>query len=163
MLIKQLKLSNYIKCNFKAGDKLPSNTDLAKIHSVSVKTIHDAIKILAKEGVLHARRGKYGTIVVGNKNNEMIASYFYEKIEQKIKSYISENSNIGDKLPAMREFAQLFQTSEKTVKKALDNLAEEGYVTFSRGRYGGTFVTDIPQASKDAYKWLALSSDYTQN
>ena len=43
---------------------------------------------------------------------------------------------------------------------AIDNLAEDGYVTSSRGRYGGTFVTDIPQNSTEAYKWLAISSDY---
>ena len=53
-----------------------------------------------------------------------------------------------------------YQISEKTIKKALDNLAEDGYLTFTRGRYGGTFVMDIPQTSEEAYKWLAISNDY---
>ena len=52
----------------------------------------------------------------------------------------------------------MLETSEKTVKKALDNLAGEGYVTFMRGRYGGTFVTDIPV--NEGYTWIAISSDY---
>ena len=56
-----------------------------------------------------------------------------------------------------------YETSEKTIKKALDNLAEEGYIAFSRGRYGGTFVLDIPQSSGEAYKWLAISTDYMTN
>ena len=50
--------------------------------------------------------------------------------------------------------------SSKTIKKALDNLAEEGFLTFSRGRNGGTFVTDIPQEGAEAYQWLALTNDY---
>ena len=54
----------------------------------------------------------------------------------------------------------MYKTSEKTVKKALDNLAEDGYLMFMRGRYGGTFVMDIPQAKGEAYKWLAINSDY---
>lgn len=53
--------------------------------------------------------------------------------------------------------------AQKTIKKALDNLAEDGYLTFTRGRYGGTFVTDIPQSVNEAYKWLAISSDYVSN
>ena len=62
--------------------------------------------------------------------------------------------------PAITEFAQMYQVSAKTIKKALDNLADEGYITFVRGRYGGTFVMDIPQVN-EAYKWLALNPAYT--
>ena len=57
----------------------------------------------------------------------------------------------------------MFQISGKTVKKALDNLAGDGYIMFTRGRYGGTFVMDIPQTSGEAYKWLAINSDYVSN
>ena len=57
----------------------------------------------------------------------------------------------------------MYEVSAKTVKKALDNLAEEGYITYTRGRYGGTFVTDIPPAVNEAYKWLAITPDYLQN
>ena len=51
----------------------------------------------------------------------------------------------------------------KTIKKALNNLADDGYLTFVRGRYGGTFVTDIPEDSTEAYKWLAINTDYISN
>ena len=60
-------------------------------------------------------------------------------------------------------YKTLIQGFEKTVKKALDELCEESYITFARGRYGGTFVTDIPQNVKEAYKWLAISTDYMSN
>ena len=86
--------------------------------------------------------------------------YFYEEIELKIKHYITQNSEVGSKLPSIVEFSEMFNVSTKTIKKALDNLAYDGYVTFTRGRYGGTFVIDIPQSVNESYKWLAITSDY---
>lgn len=155
------KIEDYINTNIKPGEKIPSNSNLARKFNVSVKTIHDAIKYLSKKGVLYTRRGKYGTIV--NNENTKQELYHYEKFEQKIKHFISSDCQIGDKLPSIKHMAKEYGTSEKTIKKALDNLAEDGYLTFTRGRYGGTFVTDIPQASNEAYKWLALNSEYLSN
>lgn len=148
-------IKNYVQ-NLKAGEKLPPNTEFAKRFNVSVKTVHDAIKLLTKEGLLYTRRGRYGT-TVSVENQEL---YNYEKIEQKIRQYIAENCKVGDKLPSIKELASSYVTSEKTIKNALDNLVEDGYLTFSRGRCGGTFVMDIPQAANEAYKWLAINSEY---
>lgn len=152
-------IESYIKGKLKDGGKLPSNTELAKALNVSVKTIHDAIKHLSKKGILYSRRGRYGTIVLTNENNKE-EPYFYEKVEHKIRHYISAECKVGDKLPSILEFSKKFNVSPKTIKKALDNLSEDGFLTFARGRYGGTFVTDIPQSSKEAYTWLALNSEY---
>ena len=157
------KIRVYVEKNLKSGDKLPSNEELVKMLKVSAKTIHDSIKLLSKEGLLYTRRGKYGTIVLGSDNEEVAEVYEYEKFEQKIKNYMMSDFQVGDKLPPIRELAKVYQTSEKTIKKALDNLAEEGYLTFSRGRYGGTFILDLPQESGEAYKWLAISTDYMSN
>ena len=66
-------------------------------------------------------------------------------------------------LSQVQDLAKEYNTSEKTIKKALNNLAEDGYLTFSRGRYGGTFILDLPQESGEAYKWLAISTDYMSN
>jgi DNA-binding GntR family transcriptional regulator len=154
------KLLLYINENLSSGDKLPSNSRLTVMFDVSVKTIHDAIKLLTKEGYVLSRRGNYGTIVLSKNNTEASEMYYYEKIEQKIKHFIEQNSAIGDKLPTIKEFSKQFGTSEKTIKKAIDNLVDEGYVMCTRGRYGGTFVTDIPQSGTDAYKWLAIDSNY---
>lgn len=153
-------LKTYITNNFQEGEKLPANFELAKKFNVSVKTIHDSIKQLSKEGLLYTRRGQYGTVVSNNNKNEF---YHYERIELKIKHYISENCKIGEKLPSIIEFSKMYKISGKTIKKALDNLAEEGYIMLTRGRYGGTFVTDIPQGTNEAYKWLALSPEYIPN
>lgn len=154
-------IRDYVRENLKAGDKLPTNIELTKVFNVSIKTIHDSIKLLTKEGLLYTRRGQYGTIVLGD--SDLNKEYFYEKYENKIRAYIAENFQVGDKLPSIKELAKIYDTSEKTIRKALDNLAEEGYLSFYRGRYGGTFVMDIPQATAEAYKWLAISEDYMSN
>ena len=154
-------LREYVKKDFHVGEKLPTNTELAEKFNVSIKTIHDAVKILSKEGLLFSRRGQYGTVVVNPQ--EKLKLYHYEEIELKIRHFISQKCEVGTKLPSIGDFADFFNVSPKTIKKALDNLAEDGYLTFSRGRYGGTFVTDIPQAVNEAYKWLAISSDYVSN
>lgn len=156
-------LQNYIECNFSHGDKLPSNIELTKKFKVSTKTIHDAIKILTKKGLLHTRRGQYGTTILKNYDSKIENLYAYEKIEQKLIHFLIEKCQPGDKLPPIKELASIYKISEKTIKKALDDLSEDGYIAFARGRYGGTFVLDIPQSSNEAYKWLALSTDYFNN
>lgn len=149
----------YITQNYQAGEKLPANMELAHKFNVSIKTIHDAVKLLSKEGILYTRRGQYGTVVVNNIDKNI--QYYYEKVEFKLRNYIMENCDIGSRLPSIADLATQYQVSAKTVKKALDNLADEGYITFARGRYGGTFVTDIPQGN-EGYKWLAISREYAQ-
>ena len=148
-----------ISKEFSAGNKLPSNPELSQKMGVSIKTIHDALKLLSKEGLILAKRGKYGTIVAGEKQEP----YFYEKIEKKIKSFITKECEVGTKLPSIKSFADMFQVSSKTIKKALDMIEQDGYITFTRGRYGGTFVIDIPQPVNEAYTWLALNQDYANN
>ncbi len=57
-------LENYISKKLKVGDKLPAHEVLSKELKVSIKTIHDALKVLIKNGILLARRGRYGTTVI---------------------------------------------------------------------------------------------------
>lgn len=159
-----VNLKKYLEDNFEVGDKIPTNISLAKRFSVSSKTMHDAIKLLVKEGFLHSRRGQYGTIILDNNSLKTeISQYNYEKIEQQIKHLIATSYQPNDKLPPIKELAQNYLTSEKTIKKALNNLAEDGYIAFARGRYGGTFVLDIPTDSTEAYKWLAITPEYIEN
>lgn len=154
-------INQYIKKNLKSGNKLPSNNTLADMFNVSVKTIHDAIKILSLAGIVKTRRGYYGTIVINQKAEENDL-YYYEQVEQSIKKYIAENCKIGDKLPSIKNFAEVFEVSAKTIKNALDNLASDGYINFVRGRFGGTFVIEIPANYEQGYTWLALSHDFEQ-
>lgn len=162
----------YLKSNFNVGDKIPTRSELAVKFGVSVKTIHDSLKILETKGFLDSRRGKYGTIFI-NKNEEFFqpqsehsifsstkidSKYFWEKIEKKIKTLIKDNYQIGSKLPSIHNLAQMFQTSTNTVRQALKSLEKKGCVEFVRGRFGGTFIINLPDDyEQSAYEWIAVS------
>ena len=178
-LVKKVEddLKSYITDNLKVGDKIPAHGDLSKKLSVSIKTIHDALKSLIDNGFLLAKRGRYGTTVLKmpNDNNVQIkkemsifasapetAFYYYEKTQNHIKRMIAENYEIGQKLPSIIELSKQLDLSPNTIRKAFHNLAQEGYLAFSRGRYGGTFVIDIPEIEEETYKWLAVNPKYTE-
>ncbi len=178
-LVNKVKsdLKLYISNNFKIGEKLPAHTDLAEIFKVSIKTIHNAIKLLEKENMLLSRRGTYGTIVINTSMNSAFepkremsifasaqdtAFYHYEKTQNRIKRIISENYGIGSKLPSIREFSERLDLSPNTIRKALNNLAKEGILRFARGRYGGTFVIDMPDIEEQTFRWLAVNPRYAQ-
>lgn len=178
-LVKKVEndLKSFITKNLKVGDKIPAHAELSEILSVSIKTIHDALKALIDEKILLARRGRYGTTVIKmpedknisqNKETSIFATapetafYYYEKTQNHIKKMIAENYEIGSKLPSIIELSKQLDLSPNTIRKAFQNLAKEGYLAFSRGRYGGTFVIDIPETDSQAFKWLAVNPKYVE-
>lgn len=48
----------------------------------------------------------------------------------------------GESLPPERELAVRFSVSRDTVREAIKELSDAGYLVSRRGRYGGTFVSD---------------------
>ena len=176
MVVKDLE--NYIGNNLKIGDKIPSHSVLAQSLKTSLKTVHDALKILADRGILLPKRGKYGTTVIKMPNDKSVnekpemsifapakdtAFYHYEKTQNKIKRMIAEEYDIGEKLPSIIEMSKMLDLSPNTIRKAFHNLAKEGYLVFSRGRYGGTFIIDIPEIEQQAFKWLAVNPQYVMD
>jgi len=178
-LVKKVEkdLESYISKKLKVGDKLPAHENLSAELKVSIKTIHDALKVLIKNGILLARRGRYGTTVVKIPGESVLpqkretsifasaqetAFYNYEKTQNHIKSLIAQNYEIGSKLPSIIELSTELDLSPNTIRKAFSNLAKEGYLRFSRGRYGGTFVIDIPETSEQAFRWLAVNPKYVE-
>ncbi len=175
------ELKEYIRENYKIGDRLPAHQELSEILKVSIKTVHDAMKTLIDDGYLLARRGRYGTTIIKIPDDTASANvlqplnetsifasaaeaafYSYQKIENEIKKFISINYEIGDKLPSMEDLSKQFDVSSNTIRKALQNLAKQGIVNFSRGRYGGTFVVDLPENdTEESFRWIAVSPDYT--
>jgi DNA-binding GntR family transcriptional regulator len=169
-------LENYISKNLKIGDRLPTHEKLSEEFKVSIKTIHDSLKSLIKKGILLAKRGRYGTTVIKipgeatsvRKETSIFAFaqetvfYNYEKTQNHIKSLIAKDYQIGSKLPSIIALSKTLDLSPNTIRKALTNLAEEGYLRFVRGRYGGTFVMDIPDMSAQSFKWLAVNPKYIE-
>ncbi|MCM3501318.1 GntR family transcriptional regulator [Microbacterium sp. P26] len=66
----------------------------------------------------------------------------------------------GESLPAERELAALYGVSRDTVREALRELSDAGWLETRRGRYGGTFVVDpVPRPSEPAVVSPAELSD----
>lgn len=172
------ELKDYIKDNYNIGDKIISHEELSKMFNVSIKTVHDSICKLCDDGILLSRRGRYGTIVrkIPNSDtfspqieNSIFASaedslvYHYQRIEDKIKNMIIDNYKLGDKLPSMDSLSKDLDVSTNTVRKALQNIAEQGYLKFGRGRYGGTYIIDLPvRDDSPAYQWLAVNPKFAK-
>lgn len=171
-------LKNYIASNLKVSGRLPAHFELSQILNVSIKTVHDAMKSLISEGILLARRGRYGTVVLrmpdSNKlepaketsifaKAEDAAFYSYQKVEDHMRTLIRDNYEIGEKLPSMEDLSKKLDVSTNTIRKALKNLHSEGIVHFGRGRYGGTFIVDIPEGTeKQTFRWLAVNPTYVK-
>lgn len=170
-------LSDYITQNMNKGDKLLTRFELSKILNVSVKTVHDAVNTLEARGILHSRRGRYGTVIAQMPNEAEIFQpmrersifakaddaifYRWEKIENALTKMIKEEFEAGMKLPSMDILSEKFDVSTNTIRKALRMLANKGIVDFQRGRYGGTFVLDIPEEENaNAYEWLAVTPGF---
>ncbi len=169
-------LKNYLAENFTVGDKIPSHDLLASNLNVSIKTINDAVGNLNNEGIVITRRGRYGSILARNPLTSKFSShnenlifagaedavfYSYQKIEEKIVKLINDNYNSGDKLPSMQELSKMFDVSTNTIRKALINISQDGFITFTRGRFGGTFVVEKPKSlDEQQYRWLSINPDY---
>ena len=65
----------------------------------------------------------------------------YEAIAADIRRSIEDGAlNPGDKLPTVVEFCELYSVSKITVKRAIEQITDEGLVTSRRG--SGTYVKD---------------------
>ena len=75
---------------------------------------------------------------------------------------ISKEYNVGDKIPPIMELSEKLDVSTNTVRKALKNLSKECIVEFVRGKYGGTFVVNMPksQDKKPAFTWLSVNKEH---
>lgn len=147
----------YISDNL-LNNKLPTNKEIAKELNVSVKTVNDSIKLLSKDINIHIKRGNYGTIILNENTSK--ENYHYIRVEEQIRRLIYSDYQIGMRLPSIKELSKKYNVSTKTIRRSLFSLEEDGYITFVRGRYGGTFITDIPQNTNDAYKWLAINPQF---
>ncbi|WP_164234453.1 FadR/GntR family transcriptional regulator [Microbacterium hydrocarbonoxydans] len=90
--------------------------------------------------LLEVRRAVYRPLRRGNALEDAVA-----RLVQTIRLGIVAP---GESLPPERELAASFGVSRDTVREAIRELADTGYLLPRRGRYGGTFVADpLPQPS----------------
>jgi GntR family transcriptional regulator len=70
--------------------------------------------------------------------NDLLPRYY--QIKQTIKNWIiSREFNPGDKIPSENQLSEIFNVTRLTVRQALAQLIQEGFITSRKG--GGTYVT----------------------
>lgn len=63
----------------------------------------------------------------------------YYQLEQGIKEMIEKGQlQPGEMIPSEREWAEMYEISRMTVRQAINNLVNDGYLVRKRGK--GTFV-----------------------
>lgn len=172
------KIEKYIVENLEVGERLDAISVWAKRFNVSDKTVYDAVQMLCDRGIITARRGRYGTVVLKRPNSsefqpaketsifmpaEQAAVYSYQRIENFIRNKIKSEYEIGQKLPSMQQMSELMDVSTNTIRKAIMQIASEGYVRLVRGRFGGIYVMDIPEEAEQSFKWLAVNPQYVKS
>ncbi|PZF72780.1 FadR/GntR family transcriptional regulator [Taibaiella soli] len=102
---------------FKKGTKIPPEPELMERYNVGRSTIREAIKTLAKQGMLKVQQGS-GTFVTGDKNTA-------EPLEQKLRKAAAKEINEVSTLLA-KETARLatINRKEKDVKALVQTLGE---------------------------------------
>lgn len=98
---------------------------------------------MSESSLPEVRRAVYRPLREGNALEDTIA-----RIVQTIRLGVVAP---GETLPPERELAVMYAVSRDTVREALRELADTGYLERRRGRYGGTFVADpLPHAELPA-------------
>ncbi len=178
-----IKIKNYIVENYKINDKIMPNEDFAKLFNVSVRTVNDAMKKLNKEKIILSLRGQYGTRYInepeklakqkegGEKSKFMSTlksstlniknsyNYSWQRVLDQIKKYMIAHHEAGDKLPSMKNLAEILNVSSNTIRRAVNELVKQGILFCQRGKYGGIYIVEMP-AKEDTYQWLALNPKF---
>lgn len=89
----------------------------------------------------------------------MTARYGYVAVKNKLLADIGNGVyKVGDKLPTEREMCEMFQVSRITVRQALAELQNDGWVQRTQGR--GTFVQNREKKKEKKFESL-LNSNYS--
>ena len=91
-------------------------------------------------------------------NNKKSASLKYQQIEEELKQLILEEQiKPGEKMPSENVLTAKYGVSRQTVRKAISNLINEGFVYAVQG--SGTFCSDASRFKKDS-KDIAVVMTY---
>lgn len=110
------KIQQMIDRQYKPGDKIPAEMELADFMNVSRTTIREAVKILCSRNILEIRRG-YGTYVCENPGMPKDPLGSKEMDEEQLKYDIFEMSRIFEP-----ELVRL--SAQKADEKSIENIKE---------------------------------------
>ena len=81
----------------------------------------------------------------------------YVKIEDDLQFKINSGEwSVGDRIPPEKELEESYDVSRITVRRALDDLVQKGYLNRERGK--GTFVLDPPNDVNDKPSYTVVKS-----
>ena len=149
LLIKKYILDT----NLKLGQALPNVKEFSRMIGLGDSTIRLALETLVAQGVLkvvplkvNKSKWVYNSLICPDgiqfKGVNLVSS-----IAKKIKNYISQNCNVGDKIPSNSFFSKEFNISIRTVNEATRILNEQKVILSRRGRYG-TIYLNTPEKIK---------------
>ena len=167
LLIKKYILDT----NLKLGQALPSVKELSRMVGLGDSTIRLALETLVSLQVLkvvplkvNKSKWVYSSLIspdtVQFKGVNLVSS-----IAKKIKNFISQNCNVGDKIPSNSFFAKEFNISIRTVNEAARILNEQKIILSRRGRYGTIYINSpekIKMQKNREEKSLFMSKGKTQ-
>jgi DNA-binding LacI/PurR family transcriptional regulator/DNA-binding transcriptional regulator YhcF (GntR family) len=145
--------------SWKAGQRLPSIEQLAKLCAVSRTTMWQALKLLQQESLVSAKRG--GAIIAGAMPDPATGTeesgYAWERLKNRIGREILQGEFSNLVLPPIAKLAIKYGAAIDTVKKALKGLLHDGHLVHE----GRTFS----QAPKTAIRYrptIVLIADESQ-
>ena len=137
-----------IQEQYKVGKPIPSTRKMSEYIGLSQNTTRLAYEHLCANGVLESMQMR------GNDSNwylkrlpniddidikqieNMVADTLVYKLTDKLKRFLAENYNVGDKIPSHEELAKNLNVSIKTIHDCIKQLNKESIVISRRGRYG---------------------------
>lgn len=120
----------------KAGEKIPSETELERIYKVSRITVRSAVEMLAQEGMVEKNRGKRGTIVCQGK-------YVYDA--GKLTSFTDDAQLYGEQAGSeLIEFKEMIPNKQVAEKLQLEQGESVYYI--ERKRYRQNVVVGVHKA-----------------
>lgn len=151
----KLEIKNLIiELNLQKGSKLPSSRTIAREIQTSHNTVCLALENMVMEGILEQKYYKKGEKswfltknIELNQNEKKYSAIkvvknktLTEKFEKNIKNYITNNFNIGDKIPTNAKIANMMGLSLKTVNDIMKSLNKKGIIEARRGKYGTIYT-----------------------
>ena len=108
------KLSQWIFREFKAGDRLPPEIELAKHYGVSRSTMRESLKILTAEGII--TRGREGTFI-----SEKVKESLIKPLSLMVNMEVGNIKNLIE-LRKILEVAAISAASERANQECIEEL-----------------------------------------
>ncbi|MBD3421496.1 MAG: GntR family transcriptional regulator [Chitinivibrionales bacterium] len=172
---------------YPVGSLLPNVKELAAASGVSVPTLGKATRFLAGREILDGAAGKRFGVREGSHSqcreiiNELHSDFadqniagYWELVKNRIKQDILQGKyKAGRPMPSLKELTAAYETSFRTLKKALSHLQGEGLIAPHKKSFCVKRIVADPRANKVVFIMLAdkygrfqlgsLNQDYLRN